>query len=547
MAVRGTIALVLCALFVAVIGQGNSPTRCTYLVIGGGAAGSYMTYRLGLRNEDVCLLELDSLLGGRIKGHPPPAGTVPNKANARQGACAMRVNDGQYGYRCLAKELGMELQHAEIVNNYFHIRGGVFNNAVGAEVRFENLPTMPDGTPGDCDNYYNYLNGEPGAPLNPMLAQLDKFDGVASFIHASLDALGNGDPAEGHAYAMACSRFKGDYVLKNNWSPRSWRETNLKETCCNDNYYPAGGLETYFEKYLQRWQSQRNVHVYLSHKVTEINYNGSPNSNNPWRYEVLAESNGAQKCFQAKYVINAAPPGQFKDIKGRLGDILNAQDQMNSIVANRVVTVTAYWESRWWESLRDHTHDETRISNDFSCLNAIEFPGHPNYVLQNSSRIGYDDGHCYDWWTLVAKRPLREQIEEVQRQVKYVLHRHPGVTASPVKWLWINLQPNAWHHVLGGRPYTHDDIIRWSRNPLPGEKIYHIGEAYHLDDSGWSFGGVKSAHVVLDYLFPDFHSQQYMDCIGTSGRPISEGEGNTDYHLTNERLPPYAEYASFPH
>ena len=61
---------------------------------------------------------------------------------------------------------------------------------------------------------------------------------------------------------------------------------------------------------------------------------------------------------------------------------------------------------------------------------------------------------------------------------------------------WYNLKEGAL-----GQGITNDSLFAWSLNPLPGERVYLVGDAWRPDLSGWSDGAYKGSVYVLNRYF----------------------------------------------
>ncbi|MSP59487.1 MAG: hypothetical protein EXR72_03935 [Myxococcales bacterium] len=62
----------------------------------------------------------------------------------------------------------------------------------------------------------------------------------------------------------------------------------------------------------------------------------------------------------------------------------------------------------------------------------------------------------------------------------------------------------AWYNLKQGAlaaATTNDSLFAWSLNPLPGEKVYLIGDAWRTDLSGWSDAAYKGSAYVLNKSF----------------------------------------------
>lgn len=61
---------------------------------------------------------------------------------------------------------------------------------------------------------------------------------------------------------------------------------------------------------------------------------------------------------------------------------------------------------------------------------------------------------------------------------------------------WYNLKQGALAQGL-----TTDNLFEWSLNPIPGERVYLVGDSWRTDLSGWSDGAYKGSIYVLNKYF----------------------------------------------
>jgi hypothetical protein len=52
-----------------------------------------------------------------------------------------------------------------------------------------------------------------------------------------------------------------------------------------------------------------------------------------------------------------------------------------------------------------------------------------------------------------------------------------------------------------GQAITNDSLFAWSLSPLPGERVYLVGDTWRNDLSGWSDGAYKGSIYVLHRHF----------------------------------------------
>jgi len=61
---------------------------------------------------------------------------------------------------------------------------------------------------------------------------------------------------------------------------------------------------------------------------------------------------------------------------------------------------------------------------------------------------------------------------------------------------WYNLKQGAL-----GSGITNDSLFAWSLDPLPGERVYLVGDSWRTDTSGWSNAAYKGSVYVLNRVF----------------------------------------------
>ena len=62
----------------------------------------------------------------------------------------------------------------------------------------------------------------------------------------------------------------------------------------------------------------------------------------------------------------------------------------------------------------------------------------------------------------------------------------------------VQVWPAAWHWLSAGASGTHADLFAWAAEPLKGEDVALVGEAYNVQRSGWSDGAFKSSINLLN-------------------------------------------------
>ncbi len=572
------IALNICLSFWGVAAAANY--KCDVVVVGGGAAGVHSLYRLApILKNNVCLFEVNDYLGGRIKDLPSPNG------QGSFGLGALRLQEGQNVMFKLAQELNINLapedkvgysanrvmvkgtnQHSGItddVNSYLDIQPPLYNTPVPSTVfpdpeEFYPMPGegYPDqGTDVNCVGENNY----PGcysdayyhALLNPKyLPAPGQYTDNRTWI---IDQLGQ----DGFQYLTDTFRFRGDF--QNQVDPISYRDflTEDWDICCTPTY-PKGGMSVFIKAMSEAAQTN-GARIYLSEGITSI---GSDNGAQE-RY-TLTTSKGNK--VRANSIIIAVPPtgidkmgstGKGNNTKDMIA-ALKATPQYQAITPVRVVSINNWWKVDWWTNLK--ASDGTRYDRAWSTINAlpntnlylnfIEMP-HSDYQQQQfATRSVYDDdvNSMSFWATLWGAGDAAGQQAvnaEIVRELNLIFPeiQDPSnlgrpLAVSDVSSTAFEDWTGAWYFLKGPTTLTNADIAEWAVEPLPGEKISLVSDAYNPNRTTWVEGAVKSSINSLNYNYSNTngHSARIQPLINTLECSSIDINGTNPpvYHALNQ-------------
>jgi hypothetical protein len=446
---------------------------CEVLIVGGGAGGLHTAFRLAPGMGDrVCLVEAEAELGGRIHDVPLDA-TRPD--SPRFGAGARRIMETQTVLFNLATELGLTL---EVPPNEADL--------IGARGRFafakdDLLPAYPKITavPDTETALYDQLR------KGSARAQANSFPDFRSYIR---DVAGE----EQYHFLRDVSRFRADFEYP--LDARGYLDYLDEEwdVCCQPSY-PVGGMSS-FIRGMEARAAAAGVRIFKSEPVTAI----EPDSG---RYKVTTKG----MTLVASKLVMAIPPVALAKITGSVSDRLQKLPQLQAIIAVPVVTVAQWWPDRWWANVVNPgaTADNHvwRAWTTDHCLNFIEIPLDQYGVDQKATRSVYDDdANCVAFWSDIAKQGIDKVEAEIQRGLEYLFNDN-GLTAKvtipkPIK-THFQYWPAAWHWLRASAGYTNQQIFDWAVEPLAGEPVALVGEAYNPQRSGWSDAAYKSSIKLL--------------------------------------------------
>jgi hypothetical protein len=270
------------------------------------------------------------------------------------------------------------------------------------------------------------------------------------------------------------------------------------DVCCTPSY-PVGGMSS-FIRGMEDQATRMGVRIFKSEPVTAIRSDGAG-------YVIETEAHVAS----AGKVVIAVPPVAFESMKGDIIDQIAAQPQFQDIIGVRVATVTQWWPNRWWADIANPALSSDnhvwRAWTTEHCLNFIEIPLEKYGVDQKVTRSVYDDDiNCVQFWEELAAQGTPAVEAEIKRGLEALFNDNGASTPAtvtipdPIK-THVQIWPAAWHWLRQGSSYTNADVFAWAVEPLPGEEVGLVGEAYNPQRSGWSDGAYKSSINLLNQRY----------------------------------------------
>lgn len=452
---------------------------CDVAIVGGGAGGLHTAFRLSKDlKEKVCLFEKESELGGRIHDVPKDE-TDPN--SPRFGTGARRVMEGQTVLLDLATELGLTLETPTPTQDLVNARGRF---AFAKDDLLPGYGIMSPTLPDEETFLYDTIR------LGPARANVGNYPELRSYIR---DTVGS----EEFEFLHDMSRFRADFEYP--LDARGYMDYLDEEwdVCCTPSY-PVGGMSA-FIRGMEAATKTNGAKIFLSEPVLDVSRAKDGG---------YTLTTGAH-AVSAKKVVIAAPPVGVNHITGDVIDDLKAQKQYQQIIGVKVVTVTQWWPTDWWTQIVNPgaamDAQVWRAWTTEHCLNFIEIPLEPYAVAQKVTRSVYDDDrNCVDFWEALNNEGGTEAVEEeIQRGLEHLFVSN-GITMpasvtipKPTK-THVQVWEAAWHWLVANSDFTNADIFAWAKEPLPGEDVALVGEAYNPQRSGWSDGAYKSSINLLN-------------------------------------------------
>lgn len=453
---------------------------CTVAVIGGGVGGLHTAFRLAPDLGDkVCLFEKEAELGGRI--HDVSLNDDPSAP--RVGVGARRVMEGQTVLLNLADELGLTLETPNLTADLVQARGGT---AFSKEDLVDLYDITPDPS-GDTETaLYDQLRS------GPERANVGNYANFEAYVKAVA-----GD--EGYAFLRDMSRFRADFEYE--LDPAGYLDYLDEEwdVCCTPSY-PQGGMSR-FVVGMQEQAEADGAQIFTGEPVESISRADGGG------YEVVTSA----QTVSAEKVVIAVPPLGLDYIDGDVVEEIRAQQAYQDIVGVKVVTITQWWETDWYSEIINPAQSEDnnvwRAWTADHCLNFIEIPQEPYAAAANVTRSVYNDNlACSETWEELAAAGEEAVVAEVAVGLDLLFNGNgvsspESVTIPEPLDTHFHVWDAAWYWLGAGASLSNAEQIEWAVEPLPGEDVGLVGEAYYVQRSGWSDGAYKSSINLLNQKY----------------------------------------------
>lgn len=473
-------------------GDGDaSATTCKVAIVGAGAAGLHTAYRLAPKfGEGVCVFEKETRVGGRLYD----IGKTPEDeaAGLVVGNGGRRIEKGQDVLFGLADELGIVYDTPKTGADIVFARG---RYATDKDEFVDLYPGLVyDDTKPDVEGQLldKLVNG-------PERAKIASYPSFLDYAKAAV-----GDAGVDFLHDM--SRFRGDYELP--LDARSYVDFLEEDlTIGPDTSYPKGGLAM-FPKRLAEESEAAGARIFLGEPVASIDKAGDA-------YALRT----SERAVEAEYVVLTATPHAVEKIGGAVTEQLRATEPYQSILGVRVTVINQWFATPWWRDLKTKdgrglwraytTSDATK--DDGRCINYVEIPPE-KWVAESDAPGAYviravynDQPACAEMWAKLHDAKDDAKRDELLHAGLTLLFAANGistpVTVPPaVKttfWEW----PDGWHFLRSGAKLTNAELMDWAVEPLPGERISFVGEAYNVQRTTWSDGAYKSSKHYLKKTF----------------------------------------------
>jgi hypothetical protein len=342
-------------------------------------------------------------------------------------------------------------------------------------------------------------------------------------------------------YLRDVFRFRADFDDANlAIDAISYLEYLAKDYTSGATYYPIPSFQPYFD-IMASQITAGGGHIYLNEQVLAVDRQTSGPG-----YSLQT----ANRNVTASTVIFAVPHTALQSMTGDVIAGIVHQPQFDFVTAASAITVTHQFGdgqnpyTGWWHGnifypsggnllgpqLKQSSSPLRRSSNNFmvpgedlgNCgaakcdftgtlfyNNTNELPLTDYHDSINVARSVYNDDSAavHNWVDLYnagGEQAVNRQILKSLRLMyptvfTGVAGQEPSILATRV-----NVHDPAWYYLAAGafaNGVTNESLFAWSQNPLPGERVYLIGDAWRPDLSGWSDAAYKASIYLLNRVF----------------------------------------------
>lgn len=459
---------------------------CKLVIIGAGAGGMHTAYRVADKyGEGLCVFEKQGRVGGRF--YDIALNTEAQNAGQVIGNGARRIMEGQTVLFDLAKELGITYETPKTGSDLIFARGRYATNTDEFADLYPNLP-VDFSAKGYVDQLTEKLF------QSKLREKINTFASFKDYVKAVVGE-------NGFDYLHDMSRFRGDFEYPiSAQSYLDWLEEEVSYCC--QTYYPNGGMSEFTSRMYQRVKDLKG-RVFLNEAVISIEKQGA-------QYAVKT----SKRNLVTRNLVIAVPPLALKHISGSIAEAIKASAQFKSILPIKVTVINQWYDSAWWLDLKTKTGKQVwrgyttidKTNLDGRCIDFVEFAPESAALNQKAIRSVYNDQEdCVAMWAeLQSQGKLQKRDELIKLGLEHLIN-NGGVTSfvqvpdaiKTTYWEW----QGAWHWLIAGSKYSNQDIFNWAVEPLAGERVSLVGEAYNPQRSTWSDAAFKSSIHLLDKKF----------------------------------------------
>jgi hypothetical protein len=443
--------------------------------------------------DTVTLFESNCELGGNVKDvqfkdPENPSGPYPTNPALRLGRGALRINQlSFFNQRCLANELGIEVEYAPFRGHY--AARGMDSVCAAPQWQGNDQPIPPyDASPfqtsdncsgerkwvgpvfvvnqttemapvlnttGDNDlpsprflnvptpdiegTVYNYLTGYSDSHPISGEKDCDITSGISCFMREFCSSPSVTETASqdfgtflsdnyGPEVRKILSAFNYGFLYDFEASHAcGWVDWTQREWDTNAvNGYPVGGMSEFIIRMAAAIRARQTGAIQTNTTVTSINHIAEGD----YKFLVtVQDATGASHRYRSKTLLLALPPSPLARIQGDVVDQLRAQMEFKTPRKVTPVTVNLQFATDWWAPLMGDQGASYRLMGTKGCFGRTEFHQTPYLKKVKAIRAVYADHSCAELYEFIDELPEPKRTNEAVRRAMIELRENfPALT-----------------------------------------------------------------------------------------------------------------------
>jgi hypothetical protein len=469
--------------YIFIDSHGKDEINCDTVILGGGIAGLYSSYRLN--GTDTCVFESSDYLGGRIKDEE-----IDYEGNTRYvGVGGLRVDDEHHVVKYLAYELGIELDWRAYMAQRVNTRG------LWTEFADDTLPAYPTvnqtWTLATMYDYFFAQASDPDGDLIRVATTMESF-------------LGDLFAPEGHKFLVDNTRFRSDFTATDIRSYIQFLQLDIAESSDIEGY-PVHGMSS-FARGMYEGARDSGVRFFLNEKVQSVD-------GHTGKYRIET----ANRIVHSKRVVVALDPTGLRGIGGNIGHSLRNLEPVHDVKPMPVTIVGQRFASRWWDYAFGqgvdglNKSDVRRIWTTDKCINYVEIAMTENQTTAekdnfHTARTVYADGsECNEYWRSLYQgdNTLNLLHKDIKSSLRYVFRLQDDADLSLYQDeahennTFYQPWPNAWHFQHPNATLDLYEVEEWAKRPLGADEDVVLANEAWSPYRTWIRGSIHSAiHAI---------------------------------------------------
>ncbi|KAI8999884.1 hypothetical protein DFJ74DRAFT_697943 [Hyaloraphidium curvatum] len=488
---------------------GARPDHCELAIVGGGVGGLHLALELLdhklLKPSDICIFERELRFGGRAydwywpdeDGNPVGGDLEP----VGLGGWRIDQDHNPKVWRSAVERYNMTLRRWQVQGKFREARGKIYSSAEveNGAVRRAAYPVFADGPFGNA------------SVLADLIAQLPPTDESTRVLRGYTDLYDillakYGPEAVSYLKEVEFGGFTSSFHdVDPRWSLDMFR---MWGSGPSNHFRPVGGGIGNVPRLMTEELSRRGVvRMSVAMAVEKVDRCSDAERRAAGRRggDCYTVRTSREKTFTASRVAFAVPPLALAKIRGAVPEDLLATPLLRHSYPDVAFKAALLFPHAWWEPIiaaNGSTGYLDGISGAGNCLGQVvpylgrgakgEAALHVSYVAGDCVALHWrhatGSGMSPSSWEAHLVRQLRVLFPQADI---------PAPLRSVVK-LW---DEGAWHMQRRTDPYlTSVEILRASAEPLKGEPVYVVNEAFGLR-RGWMEASFESAESVVRLRF----------------------------------------------